>query len=229
MRKIHSSRATRVAMKLRALLGGRMYLLPLLLLLTGYRLVWVHWQYPPPSTPQVPPPFTPPCQPHPTTCTGLCAQVSSFVKQQREGVLKNPESWLWYYQGILDYYKCAKAKIVVEVGVAWGAQTAFHLKHTHDFFDEYHVVDPFLAGYDPTDPMSSLFLEAAPNATAKDISNAWYQSIAKELGHDGHYLGDEPMEPGGCTLRMHHKPSVEAAKLFGDASVDAAISSLTPL
>lgn len=216
--KKHRSRATRAGLNLRALAWRN--LLPFLLLVVIYRSFGYYFLY------SVGPmlPLTPPCKPHPTTCTGLCATVGAFVKQQREGVLSNPESWLWYYQGVLDYYKCTNATKVVEVGIAWGAQTAHHLHHAHDFFEEYHVVDPFLAGYDDTDPMSNLFLQAAPNATPAQISSAWYTSIAKDLGVDGHYLGTTPKnmnQPGGCTLRMHHQPSTEAAQLFGDHSLDA--------
>mmetsp|Transcript_28369 Transcript_28369/g.43962 ORF Transcript_28369/g.43962 Transcript_28369/m.43962 type:complete len:296 (-) Transcript_28369:15-902(-) len=113
------------------------------------------------------------------------------------------------------------AKRIVEVGVAWGAQTAYHLKHGADFIEEYHVVDPFLAGYDANDPMSKLIAESAPDASYEDISLAWYQGMSMDLGNDGMYLQDEPMPPAGCRLRMHRYKSVEGAKLFGDLSVDA--------
>lgn len=163
--------------------------------------------------------FTPECKPHPTECTGMCKIVGKFLKEQRDGVLSNPTSWMWYYQGVSDYYRCIGAKKVVEVGVAFGGQTAFHLKNS-EFIEEYHVVDPFMAGYDPEDPMSKQFNLAAPDATPEDISIGWATSMAKELGNDGDYL-KEGMTPAGCKLRMHRLKSDEGAELFGDFSVDA--------
>jgi hypothetical protein len=162
---------------------------------------------------------TPGCKPHPTECKGLCETVAPNVKRQRDAVLSNPKSWLNYYQGVLEYYRCTNAEIVVEVGVAFGAQTAYHLKNA-DFIKEYHVVDPFMAGYDPEDPMSKLFEQAAPGSTPDDISVAWADSMAKALGVDGEYL-DTGMTPASCKLRMHRVKSHEGAALFGDHSVDA--------
>mmetsp|Transcript_4876 Transcript_4876/g.7400 ORF Transcript_4876/g.7400 Transcript_4876/m.7400 type:complete len:323 (-) Transcript_4876:159-1127(-) len=168
---------------------------------------------------------TPKCAPHPAKCEGLCHTVSEFVRQRRIGTLANPKAWSWYYAGVLEYYRCSNAKIIVEVGVAWGAQTAYHLKHGSDFIEEYHVVDPFLAGYDPDDPMSKNFEAAAPGAKPEDISRAWFQGMAMDLGKDGMYMkgtADEKIDPPpGCLLRMHHAKSVEGAELFGDHSVDA--------
>lgn len=161
---------------------------------------------------------TPSCTLHPTSCMGICEIVGKFVKIQRDGVLSNPKSWLWYYQGVLDYYRCVGAKKVVEVGAAFGSQTAFHLKNA-DFIEEYHVVDPFMAGYDPEDRMSKLFNEAAPDASPDDISLGWFTSMAKHLGNEGDYLS-EGMPPAGCKLRMHRLKSHEGAELFGDFSVD---------
>jgi hypothetical protein len=68
----------------------------------------------PPTQPKY---STPGCTPHPTECTGVCEVVGNFVKAQRDGVLSNPESWLWYYEGVRDCYHCIGAKRVVEVGV----------------------------------------------------------------------------------------------------------------
>jgi len=170
----------------------------------------------------VPPPdgVTPGCKDHTQFCTGMCAIVADFLRQRRKNVLSNPKSWSWYYQGVSDYYRCVNAKVVVEVGVAFGAQTAFHLKNS-EFIDEYHVVDPFLAGYDPEDPMANEFMKAAPDATPDEISKAWFESMDKDLGIDGLYNGETKMQPGGCKLRMHRLKSVDAASLFGDLSVDA--------
>lgn len=167
---------------------------------------------------------TPMCKPHPSSCEGLCDVVGSFVRKQRYEVLSNPKSWMWYYQGVLDYYRCTNAKIIVEVGVAFGAQTAYHLKNGLDFIEEYHIVDPFLAGYDPDDPMSKEFEKAAPGSTPEEVSNAWYQAMAMDLGRDGMYMPEknEKIDPApGCHLRMHHEKSVAGSKLFGNLSVDA--------
>ena len=164
------------------------------------------------------------CRAHPSSCEGLCDVVGSFVRKQRYGVLSNPKSWMWYYQGVLDYYRCTDAKIIVEVGVAFGAQTAYHLKNGLDFIEEYHVVDPFLAGYDPNDPMSKQFEKAAPGSTPEEVSNAWYQAMAMDLGRDGIYMPEknEKIDPApGCHLRMHHEKNVDGSKLFGNLSVDA--------
>ena len=163
---------------------------------------------------------TPGCKDHTQFCTGLCTIVADFLRQRRKNVLSNPKSWSWYYQSVSDYYRCVNAKVVVEVGVAFGAQTAFHLKNS-EFIDEYHVVDPFLAGYDPEDPMANEFMKAAPDATPDEISKAWFESMDKDLGIDGVYNGETKMQPGGCKLRMHRLKSVDAAPLFGDFSVDA--------
>jgi len=174
--------------------------------------------------PQVERHVTPECRPHPTKCDGLCETVSNFIRKNRFGVLKNPKTWSHYYQGVLEYYRCTNAKKIVEVGVAWGAQTAYHLKNGMDFIDEYHVVDPFMAGYDPDDPMSQQFEKAAPGSNPQQISDAMFQGMAMDLGRDGMYLpGDnEKIDPPPvCRLRMHHLKSVDGAKLFGDLSVDA--------
>lgn len=70
--------------------------------------------------------------------------------------------------------------------------------------------------------MSDSFKEAASNATAEEISIAWFKGMAKELGSDGLYLEEREMDPPpGCRLRMHQMKSDEGAKLFGDHSVDA--------
>jgi hypothetical protein len=145
---------------------------------------------------------TPPCVDHPMECTDLCSSVGKFVKQHRDSVLSNPKSWLWYYEGVRDYYHCIDAKIVVEVGAAFGAQSAYHLKNAP------FIQDPFMAGYDPEDPIAKLFMQAAPDATPEDISVAWAQSMAKDLAIDGDYL-DTGMPPAGCKLRMHRLKSNE--------------------
>ena len=168
---------------------------------------------------------TPSCKPHPSHCEGLCSTVSTFVQEERKLHLTTKDSWGAYYKSVHEYYRCVNAKIIVEVGIAYGSQTAYHLKHGRDFIKEYHVVDPFLAGYDKGDAASRKFQEAAPGASPKDISLAWFQGIAFDIGSNGMYVpGNETskIHPApGCRLRMHHVTSVEGAKLFGDHSVDA--------
>lgn len=114
---------------------------------------------------------------------------------------------------------CGRKK-VVEVGAAFGSQTAFHLKYS-TFIDEYHIVDPFMAGYDPEDPMANQFRIAAPDASPEDISIAWYESMARHLGGEGDYLQGDAMPPADCKLRIHRFKSETGALLFGDYSVDA--------
>ena len=94
------------------------------------------------------------------------------------------------------------------------------LKHGRGIIYEYHVVDPFMAGYDKKDIMSKWMQKAAPEASPADISLAWYKSISLALGTLGE-LFDEGMEPAGCRLRMHRLKSVEGAKLFANHSVHA--------
>ena len=65
------------------------------------------------------------------------------------------KSWAWYYPSVLSYYQCVQARIVVEVGAAFGSQAQYMLKNLHSL-QEYHIVDPFLAGYDKEDPMSKV-------------------------------------------------------------------------
>ena len=167
----------------------------------------------------VPEGVTPSCLVHHSTCTGLCETVGGFVRSKREEILEGG-GWAAYYQSMSDYYRCTGSKKVVEVGVAYGSQVAFHLKNS-EFIEEYHVVDPFMAGYDPGDSTSQEIQTADPSAKPEDISKAWFQAMDKHLGFDGFYKKNEKIEPGGCKLRMHHKKSVEVASMFGDRSLDA--------
>eukprot|EP00957_Ditylum_brightwellii_P086972 6619971-Ditylum_brightwellii.AAC.1 len=66
---------------------------------------------------------------------------------------------------------------------------AFHLKNDN-FIEEYHIIDPFLAGYDLDDAMSKQFNLAPPDASPEDILIAWFNSMAKNLGSDGQYLSE---------------------------------------
>ena len=117
---------------------------------------------PEPAVPAEPHRFvTPSCKPHPSHCEGLCSTVSTFVQEERKLYLTTKDSWGAYYKSVHEYYRCVDAKIIVEVGIAYGSQTAYHLKHGRDFIKEYHVVDPFLGGYDKGDATSRKFQEAA--------------------------------------------------------------------
>ena len=77
--------------------------------------------------------------------------------------------WHWYYPNILKYYECINAKVVVEVGAAFGGQTQYMLKNGQNTIEEYHVVDPFMAGYDRKDVMSRWMQKAAPGVSPSDV------------------------------------------------------------
>ena len=59
----------------------------------------------------------------------------------------------------------------MEVGAAFGGQTQHMLRHGRGFIAEYHVVDPFLSGYDRKDVMSRWMQKAVPDASPADISD----------------------------------------------------------
>ena len=157
------------------------------------------------------PPATPACVPHPEHCSGLCRQVGSFVKMQRDGVAEG-RGWSWYYDAVAKYATCVNARVWVEVGAAWGSLARHMLLHAPTI-QEYHIVDPFLGGYDKADPMSKQFAMAVANRSLDDISHAWAR-------HIGWALGTSPEANAGCRLRIHRLPSVDGAKLFANKSVD---------
>ena len=161
---------------------------------------------------------TPQCHSHTKEeeCNDFCQTVGDYVKGRRN----DRGMWHWYYPNILKYYECINAKVVVEVGAAFGGQTQYMLKNGRNTIEEYHVVDPFMAGYDRKDVMSRWMQKAAPGVSPSDISIAWYKSISLALGTKGEYR-DEGMQPAGCRLRMHRLKSVEGASLFANHSVDA--------
>jgi len=160
---------------------------------------------------------TPACVEHPKTCTDLCASVGKFVGKNRNYV-KDGRGWSWYYPAVQKYATCIRAEKWVEVGAAWGALAKHMLQHATieagGPIAEYHIVDPFLGGYDEKDPMSRMFRLAVANQSYENISIAWAQNIGWALGGGGEAAA-------GCRLRVHRETSVSGARLFADKSVDA--------
>jgi Methyltransferase domain len=155
-----------------------------------------------------------------TTCDDLCKEVGNFVLDKRETMFGDTrKGWAWYYGHISQYLKCTNATKFVEVGAAYGANAAYQLKHT-TFLQEYHIVDPFLSGYDSSDAMSSEFTMAAKNATSSDIAKAWSDSIQFHLSYMGLYSRSQSMIPAGCKLKIHNTFSINGALFFEDDSMD---------
>jgi Methyltransferase domain len=160
-----------------------------------------------------------------TPCDDLCKEVGNFLLDKREIMFAREVTgtawsrWAWYYEHISQYLKCTNATKFVEVGAAYGANAAYQLKHT-TFLQEYHIVDPFLSGYDSSDAMSFEFAAAAKNATSLDIAKAWSDSIQYHLSQMGLYSRSQSMIPAGCRLKIHNTFSMNGALLFENDSVD---------
>jgi Methyltransferase domain len=166
--------------------------------------------------------LNPGCKTNPLDCDDLCQRVGDFVLRKREEVLNGVydwKRWAWYYPSVSSYLSCAKTKIFVEVGSAFGSHAAYHLNHS-EFLEEYHIVDPFLAGYDPDDPMSQLLGTAAANATPSEISTAWATSMLHHFRFEGRYTTKDTIKPAGCKVELHHMVSEKAAVFFEDRSID---------
>ena len=113
---------------------------------------------------------------------------------QRDGVAEG-RGWSWYYDAVAKYATCVNARVWVEVGAAWGSLARHMLLHAPTI-QEYHIVDPFLGGYDKADPMSKQFAMAVANRSLDAISHAWAR-------HIGWALGTSPEANAGCRLRIH--------------------------
>jgi Methyltransferase domain len=166
--------------------------------------------------------LNPRCKTNPLDCDDLCRRVGDFVLTRREEILNGIsdwKGWAWYYPSVSSYLRCAKTKIFVEVGSAFGAHAAYHLNHSK-FLEEYHIVDPFLAGYDPDDPMSHLLATAAANATPPEISKALATSMLHHFRFEGKYTTKDTIKPAGCKVELHHMVSEKAAVFFEDRSID---------
>jgi len=98
------------------------------------------------------------------------------------------------------------AKTIVEIGVAYG----YHAENLLGGLNEiaYHGIDPYMAGYDPTDTLprdvSHLFNEANPQHAMERL----YAAVKRNL------------ETYGSRAKLHRKTSLEAAPTFNDGACD---------
>lgn len=155
----------------------------------------------------------------PQGSTGKTLQrvVDNFAQRHRNEIqVQGANGPAWHYPTLVQYYKCAEAKVIVHVGAGFGAVAQYMLKHHGDSLVEYHLVDPFVVGH----AMAKEIRSKVPDATTMDISKAWASSIQGAISTYGEYL-EEGMDPVGCKLRIHRTSSQEAAKLFQPNSVDA--------
>lgn len=120
--------------------------------------------------------------------------------------------WNQYYDDVSEFVRNhSPNKIAVEIGTAFGGMADRLLQHIPDL--DLHVVDPFLAGYDPKDATSQMYLTlgASDGLNDTELSSVYAQAMAYDLGNL-HY---------GCRYHLHHAKSTEAARTFGDHSVGA--------
>jgi lipopolysaccharide biosynthesis glycosyltransferase len=120
--------------------------------------------------------------------------------------------WNTYYDDISDFVlKHAPNRVAVEIGTAFGGMADLLLQRVPDL--ELHVVDPFLAGYDPNDATSQMYVQlgASNGMNNSELSKIYAQAMAFDLGNV-HY---------GCRYHLHHAKSTEAAPAVKDHSVGA--------
>lgn len=111
-----------------------------------------------------------------------------------------------YYAKTLALARLVQPRLVVEVGVAFGYHAEFLLSQLGAI--EYIGVDPYLAGYDKTDPfvadVANLF-QASPETALDRL----YDAVASRL---------TSTFPGRATL--YRETSHEASLRFSDSSID---------
>lgn len=142
---------------------------------------------------------------HPLHCNGTCARIMSFILDHRKKM-----GWNKYYKDVSEFVRShAPNKVAVEIGTAFGGLADSLLHHIPDL--DLHVVDPFLAGYDPKDATSQMYVKlgASDGLNDTELSITYAQAMAYDLGNL-HY---------GCRYHLHHLKSTDAAHTFHDHGV----------
>lgn len=110
-------------------------------------------------------------------------------------------TWRKRHPTLLDVYKTHSCFKNIEIGVARGELAHFFMKNIPNI-SEYHLVDPFMGGYDINDSFSNVLKDM------QMLPGRWANSV---LFH---------MHKHGCTVRLHFGPSMDMATDFQPQSMD---------
>ncbi|KAG7337959.1 hypothetical protein IV203_032092 [Nitzschia inconspicua] len=170
----------------------------------------------------------------------LCHTVGTFIQSRRDDILRDvaKSEWAWFLPSIADYYqRCIMVNTsngennnitIVELGEpssGYGASAQFMMQQQQHRFNHpktstihYHVYDSFTI----TKGMQRVFRHTAPKATTVQLSQAWAESMMRDL-NVGIATPTRPGDRWGQRLHVHQTDRVaeELQKQFLDSTLDA--------